>query len=177
MNLYYEYGLTKEKLEKSIKESKLIFREGAKEFIEKTKENNIPLIILSAGIGNVIEEFLKINNCYFNNIYIISNFIKFDENGNMKKFEDNMIHSLNKTIEGHLFQKCKNEIKDRKSGILMGDLIDDKKMADKNNIDNIVTVGFLNNEENLELYNKNFDVVLTKNNANFEQIEKLLFKK
>ncbi len=59
----------------------------------------------------------------------------------------------------------------------MGDLIDDKKMADKNNIDNIVTVGFLNNEENLELYNKNFDVVLTKNNANFEQIEKLLFKK
>ena len=177
MNLYYEYGLTKEKLEKSIKESKLIFREGAKEFIEKTKENNIPLIILSAGIGNVIEEFLKINNCYFNNIYIISNFIKFDENGNMKKFEDNMIHSLNKTIEGHLSQKCKNEIKDRKSGILMGDLIDDKKMADKNNIDNIVTVGFLNNEENLELYNKNFDVVLTKNNANFEQIEKLLFKK
>ncbi len=177
MNLYYEYGLTKEKLEKSIKESKLIFREGAKEFIEKTKENNIPLIILSAGIGNVIEEFFKINNCYFNNIYIISNFIKFDENGNMKKFEDNMIHSLNKTIEGHLSQKCKNEIKDRKSGILMGDLIDDKKMADKNNIDNIVTVGFLNNEENLELYNKNFDVVLTKNNANFEQIEKLLFKK
>ena len=59
----------------------------------------------------------------------------------------------------------------------MGDLIDDKKMADKNNIDNIVTVGFLNNEENLELYNKNFDVVLTKNNANFEQIEKLLLKK
>ena len=41
MNLYYEYGLTKEKLEKSIKESKLIFREGAKEFIEKTKENII----------------------------------------------------------------------------------------------------------------------------------------
>ena len=79
MNLYYKYGLTREKLKQSIEKSKLIFRKGAKEFIRKAYEENIPIIILSAGIGNVIEQFLKDNNCYFNNMYIISNFIEFNE--------------------------------------------------------------------------------------------------
>lgn len=80
MNLYYKYGLTKDKLEQSVKNSNLMFRNGAKEFIKKAKEKEIPIIILSAGIGNVIEQFLKNNDCYYDNIYIISNFIKFNEN-------------------------------------------------------------------------------------------------
>ena len=83
MNLYYEYHLTKDKLEKSIEKSNLIFRSGAKEFLAHMNKYNIPVIILSAGIGNVIEIFLKENKCYYNNIFIISNFISFDKDGKM----------------------------------------------------------------------------------------------
>ena len=83
MNLYYEYHLTKDKLEKSIQKSNLIFRSGAKEFLAHMNKYNIPVIILSAGIGNVIEIFLKENKCYYNNIFIISNFISFDKDGKM----------------------------------------------------------------------------------------------
>ena len=96
MELYYTYHLTKQKLKESIDNSKLILREGAKDFLFNLYKNNIPVIILSAGIGNVIEQFLKKEGCYYDNIYVISNFIRFDENGNMIKFCDNMIHSLNK---------------------------------------------------------------------------------
>ena len=71
MDLYYKYNLTKEKLLQSVGKSKLIFRRGAKEFLNKCHQENIPVIIISAGIGNVIEQFLKTSNCYFDNTYII----------------------------------------------------------------------------------------------------------
>ena len=58
--------------------------EHTKEFLRKMNEMNIPVIIISAGIGNVIEEFLKLENDYYDNIKIISNFIVF-ENGEFKE--------------------------------------------------------------------------------------------
>jgi 5'-nucleotidase len=164
MNLYFEYGLTQEKLEKSIENSNMIFREGAKEFLQESHKNNIPVIILSAGIGNVIKQFLKTNNCYFENMCIISNFIEFDENGNMKKFDNKkIIHTLNKRMEGHTPKEFEEKAKNRKYKLLFGDLIEDLKMVKPEEIENTVTVGLLENlDENLEIYNKNFDIVLTR---------------
>lgn len=176
IDLYYKYHLTKEKLQKSIKNSKLEFREGAKKLMQKANRNNVPLIILSAGIGNVIEEFLKINDCYFDNMCIISNFIKFNEIGSMKKFDDEMIHTLNKTIEGHLPKEFETKLKDRKFGILVGDLIDDKKMILEDEVKKILSIGFLDNDNNIEVYNKNFDIVLSNKDATFENIEKMVLK-
>ena len=50
------------------------------------KEKNVPVIIVSAGIKNVIEEFLITEKCYFDNIYILSNLIKF------KAFSSSLIY-------------------------------------------------------------------------------------
>ena len=52
MNLYFEYKLTKEQLLQSVRNSNVIFREGAEEFICNLNKYNIPIIIVSAGIGN-----------------------------------------------------------------------------------------------------------------------------
>lgn len=170
MNLFYEYHLTKEKLEQSIKQGKTILRKGAKEFLQKAKNQNMPVIILSAGIGNVIEGVLKLNDCYYDNIYIISNFIKFDENGDMKKFDDEMIHTLNKTMEGHLPAEIKEEIEQKEYGILVGDLVYDINMVPANKLENTVTIGFVENDNNFDVYKENFDIVLSGEDANFESI-------
>ena len=170
MDLYYKYNLTKEKLLQSVGKSKLIFRRGAKEFLNKCHQENIPVIIISAGIGNVIEQFLKTSNCYFDNTYIISNFITFDENGNMKKFDNTkMIHSMNKTIKNHLPKDIQEKIKDKKYRILVGDLIEDEKMVEQSDWDSTLKIAFLNNniEDNLEKYKEHFDIVLTNEDANF----------
>lgn len=178
MDLYYEYNLTKEKLTQSIKKSKLIFRKGAKEILQRCFEENIPVIILSAGIGNVIEQFLKENGCYFDNMYIISNFIKFNLDGRMRKFDNlTMIHSLNKTMKGNLPENIKQKLKDKQYSILIGDLVEDEKMIAPTRWDTTLKIGILNKkiEENLEIYKKHFDIVLTSEDATFDVIHNIVF--
>lgn len=174
MDLYYRYHLTEELLRKSIKQGKLIFRKGAKEFLQKVNESNIPIIILSAGIGNVVEQCLKENNCYFDNIYIISNFIEFEKNGKMKKFDNSkMVHTLNKSMKGKLPQYYLDKLKDKTYKILLGDLKEDEKMVEREEWNTTLKVGILENEtkERLNTYKKAFDIVLTEDDATFVVIE------
>lgn len=176
MELYYKYDLTKEKLVQSIEKSNLIFRKGVKSFLRDMHNKHIPVIILSAGIGNVIEQFLKINNCYTSNIYIISNFIKFNDEGKMKKFDEDMIHSLNKTMKNHLPIKIKEDLDKKTYKLLFGDLIEDTKMVDEEELENTITVCFLNKktEQNLAKFEENFDIVLTNDDSNFDVIKEVV---
>lgn len=177
MDLYYEYHLTKKMLHTSICNSKIFFRKGAKEFLQYLHQHNIPCVILSAGIGNVIEQFLKENDCYFDNTYIISNFLEFDENGDMIKFKGNIIHSLNKDIENGLEKDALEKLNKRKYKLLVGDLIEDKNMV-RTDIEHTLTIGFLDVQvlKNLEVFNKSFDVVLTEKDASFIEVKNILEK-
>ncbi len=179
MELYYEFGLTEEKLNQSIDSSKIIFREGAKEFLYDMFLKDIPVIILSAGIGNVIERFLKNNNCYYDNMYIISNFIPFDSNGRITKFDGELIHTLNKSMSGKVIPKLSREIEKREYRLLLGDFIEDKNMISKKEWDRTISVGFLckNIMNNLEVYKQSFDIVLTDKDASFDIVKGLLFDK
>lgn len=140
--LYYEYNLTEQKLVESVNKSNIIFRAGAKNFLQSMYENNIPVIVLSAGIGNVIEQFLKENDCYHNNMYIISNFIPFDAYGNIKEYEGKLIHTLNKTMEGHVPDRFKEKLCGRPYRLLFGDFIEDKKMVPVEEWDKTISVRF-----------------------------------
>ena len=177
MDLYYTYYLTKDKLKESIDNSKLELREGAKDFLFKLYKENIPVIILSAGIGNVIEQFLKEKECYYENINIISNFIKFDENGDMIKFSDNIIHTLNKSIDKLGDSKLKEKIEKKEYRIVIGDLIEDINMMGEYPENKSLKIGFLNKNitKNLEVYKKNFDIVLT-DKSDFYSIIDFLYK-
>lgn len=179
MHLYYKYHLTKENLKKAIEQSDLSFRKGAKEFLQKANEFNIPIIILSAGIGNVIKKFLKDNNCYYDNIYIISNFIEFDENGEMKKFDNSkMVHTLNKSMKGKLPPYYIEKLKNKIYKILLGDLKEDENMIEKEEWDTTLKIGILENEteEMIKTYKQVFDIVLTEKDATFASIEMFLGK-
>ena len=174
MKLYYKYGMTKEKMKQSIEMSELIFRNGAQEFIKEASDKNVPIIILSAGIGNVIEKFLRDNNCYSENIYIVSNFIEFEENGKMIPFDNSkIIHSLNKKMKEHIPNKIMKKISDKKYKILIGDLCEDEKMVAEEEWENTIKIGILNKKikENLKTYQSKFDIVLTNEDANFNVLE------
>lgn len=175
IELFSKYQLSEELFEKAATDLRIMeFRPKAKEFIEFLYENNIPLIIISAGIGNFIEAFLKHHNCYFDNIYVSSNKILF-ENGIACGVDKNIIHSLNKnevSLPAEILQKLQN----RNNVVVLGDQISDLKMVDKARHELVVSIGFTTDdcEEQLEILKNHFDIVCEKND-NYDMVKKLLF--
>lgn len=170
IGLFIKYKLSEEVINNAARNLRVMsFRDGAKEFLKSMKDRNIPVIIISAGIGNFIEQFLIKNNCNYDNIFIVSNFIKF-ENGIAIGVSDNVIHSLNKN-EVSLPNQIKELIKNRDNIILLGDSISDIKMAKEEARDNALKIGFLEEkvEENKPYFEKQFDIVCT-NNTNYNQL-------
>lgn len=169
IGLFIKYKLEKKVVDDAARNLHVMeFRKGAKEFLESLSKRNIPVIIISAGIGNFIEQFLINNNCNFENIYIVSNFIKF-EDGIAVGVCENVIHSLNKN-EVSLPFNIKEKIKDRSNAILLGDNISDIKMISSERKSSAFKIGFLeeNIEDNKEKFVSEFDLVGVDNSDYFE---------
>lgn len=173
MDLLYKFGLTNDILINCVNHSNIKFRSGFKSFLFKLYQKNIPVIILSAGIGNVIIELLKANECLYSNISIISNFIKFDDN-KMLPFNDKIIHTSNKDINV-LSVDFANKIKDKNYILLFGNLIEDLNMVNKKDLSKTISFGFLekNADENINRYRNSYDVVLT-DNSSFDVVRDIL---
>lgn len=163
-NLLIKYHLKEKDIIKISQSESLKLRKGVIELLTFTNQNNIPFIIVSAGISNIIEEVLKKHNCFFNNVYIISNIFKFKD-GEIKSLRNKIIHPLNKD-EIEIPTKIKEILKDRDEIIILGDNIGDTKIRIKENQKNL-KVGFLNYTDNTKLinYKKHFDIVYSPNSS------------
>ncbi len=171
MELLRTCNFNKDILEQSVGKTELTLREGAKAFFRKMYENNIPVIIISCSIKNVIEEYLKQNGVYYDNIYIYANYL--DMNGKKENDVTNITpYSKNKI---QFSEEVKKNVKDKKYIILLGDIVDDVNMVSKENLNNTITIGFLEKdiESNLEKYNEIFDIVLT-NRTSFDEVLKII---
>lgn len=174
IELFVKYKISKDVFDTAATNLRIMeFRPYAREFIEFLHNNEVPLIIISAGIGNFIESFLEKNNCNFDNVYVISNKILF-ENGIATGVGKNIIHSFNKneaSIPNSIFEKIKN----RKNVIILGDQVSDLNMVNKNDHDLVVSVGFIANDSSKEVLQSHFDIVCEEDN-NYEDVKKVLFK-
>ena len=56
-----------------------IHREGYQLFFDRLHEHSIPLLIFSAGIGDVLEEVIRQENVFHSNVKVVSNYMDFDE--------------------------------------------------------------------------------------------------
>ncbi len=165
------------KIVNDIAEKKIILRNGTLEFLQTLKNKKIPLLILSAALGDVIDKLFKINKVNYKGICIISNFFNFDKKGNVLGYKGKIVHSLNKNefeIKNTLFYK---KIKNRKNIILLGDSLDDLQMVEGTKYNEVIKIGFLNEnvKENLDKYKKAFDVVIL-NDGTMGFANKLLAK-
>jgi len=163
VNLLIKYKLSESAVKDVINNSGMMrFRDDAKEFLQGMKKRNIPVIIISAGIGNFIKQFLVMNECYYDNVYIVSNFIEFKD-GLATGISGNVIHSMNKN-EASLPEPIKKVISERPNIILLGDVVSDVLMAKEKERRNALKIGFLNDsmKENVGVFKDNFDVICTK---------------
>ncbi len=55
------------------------FRDGYKGFFDRLAEQQVPLLIFSAGVGDVLEEVIRQNRVFHPNVRVISNYMDFDQ--------------------------------------------------------------------------------------------------
>ncbi|MCX6759395.1 MAG: hypothetical protein NT012_02430 [Candidatus Nealsonbacteria bacterium] len=163
-DLLIKSGLNKRDLKRVVESQKVKLRDGFGDFIVFLKTHNIPLVIISSsGLGgDTISMYLEKEGKLYNNVHIISNSYEWDENDNAIAIRQPIIHMLNKdkTVIQNL--PVFNVIKNRKNILLLGDSLDDIGMIKGFDYNNLIKIGFLNEniEENLEHYKRNFDIVI-----------------
>lgn len=162
-DLLQECGLQKGDIRTMVQKSSAMLRDGCSWLFDELNRFEIPVLIFSAGIGDVIEEVLREQSTMHENMKVVSNYIDFDDSGKMIGFKGEMIHVYNKN-EGavHDSDYFKN-LEHRHNVILMGDSLGDLHMADGAvNVQNKLKIGFLNVkvEESLELYKNKYDIVI-----------------
>lgn len=162
--------IREEDIDKATDKCNMHLRPGAKEFLSRMNDKKIPVIILSGGMGNIIESFLKKQGVLFDNIVLISNFIKFINNE--PKIDFNRIISTSNKNYLVIPEETRKVLYNKDKILLFGDIVEDIKMVSNKNLEKTITIGFLDQriEKNLEVYNKNFDIVLT-DNGGFNEIE------
>lgn len=77
-----------------IESTSIALRAGVKETFEICKSKNIPISVLSAGIGNLVEIMLA--PILHENVKIKSNFLIMEDTGKFAGFKKPLIHSGNK---------------------------------------------------------------------------------
>ncbi|XP_068638106.1 uncharacterized protein [Aristolochia californica] len=155
--LLVEGGLTIDSIKKSVENAFIAFRDGVVELFEFLEEREVPVLIFSAGLADIIEEVMRQKlHRSFKNVKIVSNRMAFDDNGCLLAFKGKTIHVLNKNehaldmaapLHDHIGSDGPNNdnssMKKRTNVLLLGDHIGDLGMSDGLNYENRITVGFL----------------------------------
>ena len=171
--LLSKYLVSEKIIDDSLQNANLKLRDGVKGFLHNLYEKNIPVVIMSAGVGNLIKRFLEKEGVLYDNILLISNFFEFKENKTYIDTEK-LMASSNKDYSK--IPKDVRKILDKKDGILLcGDIVEDIRMIDNKQRNKTLAIGFLdhNVENNLEIYNNNFDIVLA-DNETFDAVKEIL---
>ena len=175
--LLIDSKLNKKDLERVASTDKIQLRAGICDMIKWLHEKTVPLLIFSAsGLGvDIITLYLKKCRHLYDNIHIVSNIIKWDDNGYAVGVREPIIHNMNKGEHALKNYPIFKLIKNRKNILLLGDDANDVDMVEGIECENIIKVGFLNTdvEKNLETFKKHFDVIIT-NDGEMNFVNQLL---
>ncbi|KAL0984391.1 hypothetical protein UPYG_G00140830 [Umbra pygmaea] len=164
-DLLIQQKVRKDMLAQAVEESSAMLREGYKVFFDRLQENQVPLLIFSAGVGDILEEVMRQNHVFHPNIHVVSNYMDFNQCGELQAFKGQLIHTFNKR-EGALLHAARlGKLRERPNILLLGDSLGDLSMADGvAKPQHTLTIGFLNDQvdERKESYVNSFDIVLVK---------------
>lgn len=61
-------------------------RDGYKQFFDHLHQMSVPLLIFSAGIGDVLEEVIRQAGVFHSNVKVFSNYMDFDDSVSLPSF-------------------------------------------------------------------------------------------
>ncbi|XP_076657455.1 cytosolic 5'-nucleotidase IIIB isoform X2 [Halictus rubicundus] len=137
-------------------------RDGTQEIFKQLHSAQIPVLVFSAGLGDIVEAVLRNEGVLFDNVKVISNFLEYKD-GKIAGFKnERLIHVFNKN-EYAVEQEYFKVLERRKNILLMGDSIGDAAMVDgMTDTCAVLKIGFLYDhvDSSLASYMEVFDIVL-----------------
>lgn len=146
-------------------------RDGFQLFFDHLHKHDVPLLIFSAGVGDILEEVIRQAGVFHPNVKVFSNYMDFDESvsvrvdaiwrragrrahhpdvllqGVLRAFKGELIHVYNKREGAMLNTGHFQELRARPNVLLLGDSLGDLNMADGvQDMQNILKIGFLNDK-------------------------------
>nr|XP_055076059.1 cytosolic 5'-nucleotidase 3-like [Misgurnus anguillicaudatus] len=164
-DLLVEQKIRKDDLTRVVRESEARLRDEFQQFFHLLHEMCVPLLIFSAGIGDVLEEVIRQAGVFHPNVKVLSNYMDFDESGVLRAFKGELIHIYNKREGALLNSGHFQELHSRSNVLLLGDSLGDLNMADGvTDLQNILKIGYLNDkaDERRQSYLDAYDIVLEK---------------
>lgn len=153
-------GVTKQMLLEVCDSPLIAWRDELLVFLELLRAQNIPLIVFSAGgFGQLAIEYLldKVGHLH-ENVQVMSNRLRFDEQGRFTEVVEPLIHIANKTGAVLVQNRLVTARPERRQCLLLGDTLEDVQMAAGLDFDLLYTVAF--SSHNLEHFQEKFDLVL-----------------
>jgi len=185
LKLWMKSGLTKSMLRSIINCHNLTFRDNMFPLCASLAQEQVPFIVSTAGLADIVEGVLNKENLLHENISVLGNYFDWKEDGSLGGFKNEIVHSYNKetSMRQYVNERHRNEVNEitkkdlennnkcvfagRSNFIVMGDSLGDARMAmEIENIENVVKIGFLNDndpeslESRLVSYCEAFDLVL-----------------
>ncbi|KAI8500683.1 7-methylguanosine phosphate-specific 5'-nucleotidase [Branchiostoma belcheri] len=161
-DIFLASNLNKQDITSTVHTTSPPLREGCNTFMSTLHQHDIPLLVFSAGLGDIIQEMFAKYDVVYPNCRVVSNFMKFDAGGKLVGFHDPLIHIFNKNKSVLPDESYFTEQPERTNVILLGDSPGDLQMADGvPNVENVLKIGYLNAHlERLDTFTELYDIVL-----------------
>mmetsp|Transcript_27845 Transcript_27845/g.71345 ORF Transcript_27845/g.71345 Transcript_27845/m.71345 type:complete len:314 (+) Transcript_27845:125-1066(+) len=152
-------------------------RPGALQMLEKLAKMNVPVLIVSAGLSDVIEEFLRQHDALTENVTVCSNRLNYGADSVPQSVSPSQpVTSFTKAaayrMAGAFFRHWNN----RRMILVLGDSVTDIDAAHEVPYDECLSVGFLNSRPatSMTKYADTFDAVVLGNGGSLQPLTELV---
>ncbi|XP_014661678.1 PREDICTED: cytosolic 5'-nucleotidase 3-like isoform X2 [Priapulus caudatus] len=162
-SIFVQCELYKETITEMVAQTKCVLRDGSERLLYKLYKHGVPLLVFSAGIGDILEEVMRQKSTMHDNVKVVSNYMEYNGNGKVIGFKGNLIHTFSKNESAIENSDYFEKLSHRHNIILMGDSIGDCHMADGcPSPEATLKIGFLNHgvDRLLSKYQDLYDIVL-----------------
>ncbi|CAJ0568264.1 unnamed protein product, partial [Mesorhabditis spiculigera] len=158
-------GFTRHDIEGFVRKSRVLLRSGAESWLRGLQSSKVPVVIFSAGVGDVIE--IKLQQQFGQvppNVHILGNLMSYDAKGKVCAFSEPLIHTFCKNSS--VIDKAApfhRAVEARPNVLLMGDSLGDVHMdVGIDHQGHTLRVGYLNfpSDHLLEKFLHGYDIVI-----------------
>jgi HAD superfamily hydrolase (TIGR01544 family) len=158
-----------------VREARMVPRPGALELLKRLQELDVPVLIVSAGLSDIIEEFLRQYGALSENVTVCSNRLNYAADSTPKSVSPSP--PITSFTKGYAYSSASSFFeahKARRQLIVLGDSITDTDASKNVPHDHCLSVGFLNSRPSGIAHMETFDAVVMGNEGSLLPVAELI---